>query len=96
METILVWLNQTHVLFIQKLPLTLLGNLNLPPAKLGLLDVLDAEIAAAFGVDLSSVPRRGLVVRAVRVGGGWRESDVFRQPTQSQHKPGDLSISPST
>lgn len=80
----------------QMVRLTLLSNLNLSPAKLGLLDVLDAEVGAALGVDLSSVPWRGLVVRAVRVGGGWRERDVFKQPTQKQQKPGDLSLSPST
>lgn len=36
--------------------LTLFCDLNLSPAKLGLLDILDTEITAALGVDLCFVP----------------------------------------
>lgn len=46
---------------------TLFCDLDLPAAELGLLDVFDAEVAAARGVDLAFVPRRALVVRAVRI-----------------------------
>lgn len=43
------------ILATPPLRLTLLCNLNLTSAKLGLLDVFDAEVAAALGVDLSPV-----------------------------------------
>lgn len=47
---------------------TLLCDFYFPPAELGLLDVLDAEVAAAVSVDLGLVPRGGLIIGAVGVG----------------------------
>lgn len=46
---------------------TLLCDLDLSAAKVGLFDVLDAEVAVSLGVLLLFVPRRRLIVRAVRV-----------------------------
>ena len=46
---------------------TLFCDLDLPASEVGLLDVLDAEVAVALGVLLLLVPRGGLIVRAVRV-----------------------------
>lgn len=47
---------------------TLFCDFYFPPAELGLLDVLDAEVAAAVSVDLGFVPRGGLIIGAVGVG----------------------------
>lgn len=46
---------------------TLLGNLNLPASKVGLLDVLDAEVCIALGVLLLFVTGRSFVIGAVSV-----------------------------
>ncbi len=46
---------------------TLLSNLDLPASKVGLFDVFDAKVSIALGVLLLFVPRRRLIVRAVRV-----------------------------
>lgn len=46
---------------------TLLSNFNFSSSKLRLFDVLDAEVAAAFGVLLLLVPGGRLIVRAVCV-----------------------------
>lgn len=51
-------------------PLTLLCNLDLPASKVGLFDVLYAEVSIALGVLLLLVAGRCLVIRAVRVRGG--------------------------
>ncbi len=42
---------------LSPLCLTLFCDLNLTSAKFSLFDVLDAEVTAALGVDLSFVPR---------------------------------------
>lgn len=47
---------------------TLFCDFYFPPTELGLLDVLDAEVAAAVSVDLGLVPRGGLIIGAVGVG----------------------------
>lgn len=46
---------------------TLLSDLDLSAPEVGLFDVFDAEVSVAFGVLLLFVPRRRLIVRAVRV-----------------------------
>lgn len=51
--------------------LTLLCDLDLPSAKLGLFYVLDTEVTATFGVDLSLLSRRCLIIWAVCVWGSY-------------------------
>lgn len=56
---------------------TLLGYLDLSASEVGLLDVFDAEVAVALGVLLLFVPRRRLIVGAVRVRRRWKNKKLI-------------------